>query len=65
MSITNVLDGIRNYVDKDAKVDYLKGCEMIDVIWPKSIVIPTPLTTEEQKSINEAVEKVNLQFINL
>jgi beta-glucosidase len=57
LAITNVLDGIRNYAGKSAKVDYLKGCEVIDTTWPESEIIPTPLTDEEQKSINEAVEK--------
>lgn len=57
LTITNVLEGIRNYAGITAKVDYVKGCEVIDATWPESEIIPTPLTAEEQKSINEAVEK--------
>jgi beta-glucosidase len=57
LAITNVLDGIRNYAGKTAKVDYAKGCEVIDATWPESEIIPTELTAEEQKAINEAVER--------
>jgi beta-glucosidase len=57
LTITNVLDGIINYAGKTAKVDYVKGCEVIDATWPESEIIPTALTAEEQKAINEAVEK--------
>ena len=57
LTITNVLDGIKNYVGKAANVDYVQGCEVVDAIWPESEIIPTPLTAEEQKSIIEAVEK--------
>jgi beta-glucosidase len=56
LTITNVLEGIRNYAGKTANVDYVKGCEVIDATWPESEIIPTPLTAEEQKTINEAVE---------
>jgi beta-glucosidase len=57
LAITNVLDGLRNYIGQSATVDYAQGCEVIDATWPESEIIPTPLTQEEQKSINEAVEK--------
>ncbi len=57
LTITNVLDGLRNYIGQSATVDYAQGCEVIDATWPESEIIPTPLTQEEQKSINEAVEK--------
>jgi len=61
--VTNVLDGIRNYAGKTAKVDYAKGCEVIDATWPESEIIPTPLTLEEQNSINEAVVKAKLSDV--
>ena len=57
LTITNVLDGIKNYVGQSANVDYVQGCEIVDATWPESEIIPTPLTQEEQKSINEAVQK--------
>ena len=57
LTITNVLDGLKNYVGQSANVDYVQGCEVIDAAWPESEIIPMPLTSEEQKSITEAVEK--------
>jgi beta-glucosidase len=57
LTVTNVLEGIQNYVGKKANVDYLKGCEVVDATWPESEIIPSPLTNDEQKSISEAVEK--------
>jgi beta-glucosidase len=57
LAVTNVLEGIKNYVGKAAQVDYLQGCEVVDATWPESEIIPTPLTSNEQKSISEAVEK--------
>ena len=57
LTVTNVLEGIQNYVGKMANVEYLKGCEVVDATWPESEIIPTPLTTDEQKMIAEAVEK--------
>ena len=57
LTITNVLDGIENYVGTSAIVDYVQGCEVVDETWPESEIIPTPLTLAEQQSIHEAVEK--------
>jgi beta-glucosidase len=57
LQVTNVMDGILNYVGKSAKVDYSLGCEVVDATWPESEIIPTPLTTKEQQLINEAVTK--------
>ncbi|MFZ4581478.1 MAG: glycoside hydrolase family 3 N-terminal domain-containing protein [Paludibacter sp.] len=57
LTITNVLEGVKNYVGKSSNVDYVQGCEVIDATWPESEIIPTPLTLEEQSSIQDAVEK--------
>lgn len=57
LPVTNVLEGIREYVGGSAKIAYEKGCEVVDATWPESEIIPTPLTEEEQLSINKAVEK--------
>lgn len=57
LTVTNVLEGIQNYVGKKANIEYVKGCEVVDATWPESEIIPTPLTSDEQKSISEAVEK--------
>ena len=53
--VTNVLEGITNYVGDNAKVTYAKGCDIIDATWPESEIIETPLTAQEQASIDSAV----------
>jgi beta-glucosidase len=53
--VTNVLNGIRNYVGAGVKVNYTKGCDMVDATWPESEIIETPLTAQEQASIDSAV----------
>lgn len=55
--VTTVLAGIKNAAGNNINVQYSKGCEVVDATWPESEIIPTPLTTEEQNAINEAVEK--------
>lgn len=57
LPVTNVLEGIREYVGSSAKIAYEKGCEVVDATWPESEIIPSPLTEDEQLSINKAVEK--------
>lgn len=63
LKITNVLAGIKNYVGKAANVEYVKGCDVIDATWPESEIIPTPLTSDEQQSIAEAVGKAKLSDV--
>ncbi|MGN8069191.1 glycoside hydrolase family 3 N-terminal domain-containing protein [Mucilaginibacter sp. 22184] len=53
--VTNVLDGIKNYVGKDVNVTYAKGCNVVDATWPESEIIETPLTAQEQAGIDSAV----------
>lgn len=53
----SVLEGIKNYVGNMHTVNYAKGCEVVDKTWPESEIIPTPLSGEEEKMINEAVAK--------
>ncbi len=57
LDITNVLEGIENYVGNQANVDFEKGCEVVNANWPESEIIPTPLSHEEKQSIQKAVEK--------
>lgn len=58
--VTTVLDGIRNYVGTGVKVNYAKGCDMIDATWPESEIIETPLTATEQAGIDSAVAQARL-----
>jgi beta-glucosidase len=53
--VTNVFDGIKNYMGNGAVVNYTKGCNIVDATWPESEIIETPLTGEEQASIDSAV----------
>ena len=55
--VTNVVDGIKNYVGTGAQVTYVKGCDMVDATWPESEIIETPLTTQEQAGIDSAVNQ--------
>ncbi|WP_182921808.1 glycoside hydrolase family 3 N-terminal domain-containing protein [Pedobacter planticolens] len=57
--IVSILDGIKAYASKSANVSYSKGCDVIDATWPESEIITTPLTSEEQAQINEAVAAAN------
>ncbi len=53
--VTSVLEGITNYAGSSAKVTYTKGCDIVDPTWPESEIIETPLTPQEQASIDSAV----------
>jgi beta-glucosidase len=55
--VTNVLDGIKNYVGNSAQVSYVKGCDIVDATWPESEIIETPLTAQEQAGIDSAVNQ--------
>ena len=63
MSVINVLEGIKSYVGNNAIVNYTKGCDVVDATWPESEIIPTPLTPDEQGSINEAVNNAKLSDV--
>ena len=55
--VISVLEGLKAYVGNSARLDYVKGCEMVDSAWPESEIIPTPLDMTEQAAIDEAVAK--------
>lgn len=63
VSVTNVLEGIQNYVGDAAKVHYEKGCEVVDATWPESEIIPTPLTQKEQEEIAKAVDRAKVSDV--
>lgn len=56
VDVTTVLDGIKEKVAGKADVIYTKGCELVDENWPESEIIDYPLTEEEKKEIDIAVE---------
>ena len=53
--VTTVLQGIRENVGNKVNVAFEKGCSIINAGWPKTEIIPTPLTTGEKDSLERAV----------
>jgi beta-glucosidase len=51
-----VLEGIRAKLGGGVKVNYAKGCDVVDARWPESEVLPEPLTKDERDEIDKAVE---------
>ena len=49
------LQGIIEKLGKDVKVNYAKGCELVDKTWPESEVLPQPPTKEEQAQMDSAI----------
>lgn len=56
VEVTTVLDGIRNKVKPGTEVLYTKGCDLVDPNWPESELMRFPLSDEEKKEIDLAVE---------
>ena len=59
VDVTTVLEGIKEKVAGKAEVLYTKGCDLVDAIdanWPESEIIDYPLTPDEKKEIDIAVE---------
>lgn len=61
--IISVLEGIKTYMGTGGKVSYTKGCDMVDATWPESEIIETPLTLQEQASIDSAVAQAKLSDV--
>lgn len=57
LNVISVEQGLRDYLGKNATIDYAKGCDIVDSAWPESELIPTPLNATEQAGIDEAVAK--------
>jgi beta-glucosidase len=51
-----VLEGIRNKLGDRVKVNYAKGCDVVDEHWPQTEILPEPLTQKEKEEIAKAVE---------
>ena len=56
VDVTTVLEGIKDKVAGKAEVLYTKGCDLVDANWPESEIIDYPLTADEKKDIDRAVE---------
>ena len=57
VEVTSVLKGIQEKMKDKADVLYTKGCDLVDANWPESELIDYPLTDEEQKEIDKAVNQ--------
>ena len=51
-----VRQGIQNLLGSSVRVNYAKGCEVVSANWPESEILPEPLTDQEKRQIDEAVE---------
>ena len=56
VDVTTVLEGIKEKVAGKVEVLYTKGCDLVDANWPESEIIDYPLTADEKKKIDMAVE---------
>lgn len=56
VDVTTVLEGIKEKVAGKAEILYTKGCDLVDANWPESEIIDYPLTADEKKEIDIAVE---------
>jgi beta-glucosidase len=50
-----VLVGIKDKLGERVKVNYAKGCEVVDEHWPETEVLPEPLSEKEHAGIDQAV----------
>ncbi len=53
---TTVLAGIKNKLGDRVKVNYAKGCDVVDEHWPQTEILPEPLSDKEKDEIARAVE---------
>lgn len=53
--IVTLYEGLKAYLPS-AKINYAKGCEVVDARYPISEILPEPLNNEETRMIDEAVK---------
>lgn len=57
LSTISVLKGVRDYLEGSAVVNYEKGCDIVDALWPASELMPVELTQAEDSMMQAAVNK--------
>ncbi len=57
VEVTTVLEGIRQKAEGKTEVLYTKGCDLVDENWPESELFEYPVTKDEQREIDKAVEQ--------
>lgn len=61
-----VLDGLRQKVGDSIKLNYAKGCEVMNGdAWPSEEILPTPLTTAEKDEIEKAVDAARVSDVSI
>lgn len=63
IKVISVLQGLQEYTNGFATVDYAKGCETIDANWPESELFPQALTQQELDDIKQTVDKAKLSDV--
>src|SRR6185369_4222623 len=51
-----VLEGVKNKTGPNVRINYAKGCDIVDARWPESEILPEPLTDAERNEIDKAVQ---------
>lgn len=51
-----VLQGIKDKLGSGVKINFAKGCDIVDAKFPETEVLPEPLTTAEKDEIDKAVD---------
>jgi beta-glucosidase len=54
--LTTVLDGLKTKLGSGVNIVFEKGCNVTNIGWPETEVIPTPLSVNEKDSIDRAVQ---------
>ncbi|TAJ13865.1 beta-glucosidase [Marinilabiliaceae bacterium JC017] len=57
VDVISPFEGVKGHLNGKVTVDYALGCELHDVNWPYSEIIPQEISKEEQVLIDEAVAK--------
>jgi len=55
--VTSVVSGIQQIAGAKIKVDYARGCTVINEGWPGTEIVPAALTQKEKEAIDSAVRK--------
>jgi len=57
INVISVLQGIKNHVGEDVKVEYAQGCDFSDEHWPENELYTIPPAQGQQALIDDAVRK--------
>ncbi len=55
IKVISIFEGVKEKLSAHTKINYARGCELIDKDWPESEILPTALTAQEKAQIDSAV----------